>query len=47
MESMILLFAVLGLSCVGLLWPFIVVVFHVVRLVFSLGVRLLSGVIGR
>lgn len=47
MESMILLFAVLGLSCVGLLWPVIVVVLHVVRLALSIGARLLSGVIGR
>lgn len=39
--------AVLGLSCVGLLWPVIVVVLHVVRLALSNGARLLSGVIGR
>lgn len=46
MESMILLFAVLGFSCVGLLSPLISIVVHAVRLVFSIGLRLLSMVAG-
>lgn len=46
MESMILLFALLGFSCVGLLSPFISIVVHAVRLVFSIGLRLMAMVTG-
>lgn len=57
MESMILLFALLGFSCIGLLSPFVSIVVRAVRLVFYVGLRLLAmvadsrrhgeGVIGR
>lgn len=57
MESMILLFALLGFSCIGLLSPFVSIVVHAARLVFSIGLRLLAmvtdsrrhdeGVVGR
>ncbi|MDU2421850.1 MAG: hypothetical protein E7D48_07105 [Bifidobacterium scardovii] len=46
MESMILLFAVLGFSCIGLLSPFISIAVHAVRLVFSIGLRLMAMVTG-
>ncbi|MFR3222791.1 MAG: hypothetical protein ACLTO3_10550 [Bifidobacterium bifidum] len=46
MESMILLFAVLGFSCVGLLSPLVSVVVRAVRLVFYVGFRLLAMVAG-
>lgn len=46
MESMILLFAVLGFSCVGLLSPVVSIVVRAVRLVFYVGFRLLAMVAG-